>query len=172
MSESNQADQQEVTGLSRRRFVLALGVCAAACACGGALETAEAAPGDSAKPASGAGGAGIDIGKPEDFKDGISDKFLKSNKIAVVKDGGRIFACTAICTHRRATLNVKDGKSFSCPKHGSAFSAQGTVTKGPADASLVRYAITKNDAGHLLVNTSKSFREKQWDDPASFVEVK
>jgi cytochrome b6-f complex iron-sulfur subunit len=167
MSESNQADQ-DVTALSRRRFVLALGACAAACACGGAASL-EAAPADTSKSAA---AGGIDIGKPEDFKDGISDKFLKSHKIAVVKSDGRIFACTAVCTHRRATLNVKDGKSFACPKHGSAFSLQGTVTKGPADSSLVRYAISKNDAGHLLVNTKKEFREKQWEDPASFVEVK
>lgn len=172
MSESNRETTTTSTDMSRRNFVLSLAVCAAACACGAAVDDASAAPAP-APPSGGAGAAagGLDVGPVDEIKDGISDKFLHSNKIAIVRNEGKIYACTAVCTHKRALLGVKDGKSFACSKHGSTFSIQGTVTKGPADASLVRYAIKKNDAGHLIVDLKKEFREKQWDDPASFVAV-
>jgi len=157
--------------LNRREFVVLSSVLAAGCAlcaCGGA--EALAAPGDKGS-AAGAGGK-IDIGPMSDYaSDGITDKFMRPNKFFVVRNDGKIYACSARCTHKSSPLKVKDGH-FACPSHGSEFSPQGTVTKGPAKSSLVRYAISKNDAGHLLVDTAKSFNEKDWEKPEAFVEAK
>jgi hypothetical protein len=47
----------------------------------------------------------------------------------------------------------------------------GTATKGPAKGSLSRYAISVNDAGKIMVDRSKSFAEKEWGDPGSFITV-
>jgi Rieske Fe-S protein len=95
---------------------------------------------------------------------------MRPNKLAVVRNDGRIYACSARCTHKSSPLKVKDGE-FACPSHGSTFSVHGTVTKGPAKESLVRYAIAKNDAGNLIVDTSKSFREVDWEKAEAFVQV-
>lgn len=160
--------------MNRREFVVlssAIAAGCAACAFCGAEALAEPAP--TTKPAAGATGPGkIDIGKLTDYSaDGITDKFMRPNKFAVVRTDGKIFACSARCTHKGSPLRVKDGH-FACPSHGSEFSIQGTVTKAPAKDSLVRYAITKTDAGNLIVDTNKSFREKDWEKPEAFVAIK
>jgi len=150
--------------MNRRDFVKAAVAAAAACACISCPLSSEALAGP------GAGGT-IDVGTLTDYPtDGtISNKFL-SRRIAVIRNGGKIYATTAICTHKQSVLKI-NGNEFVCPKHGSHFSIDGTATHGPAKNSLVRFEITKNDAGHLIVNTAKSFPEKSWSDPASFVSV-
>jgi cytochrome b6-f complex iron-sulfur subunit len=161
--------------LNRREFVVATGIVAAGCACAFCCADALAAPGD--KPSAGAGGAHatggkVDIGKLSDYSsDGITDKFARTNRFFIVRTDGKIFACSARCTHKFSPLKIKDDH-FACPSHGSQFSIQGTVTHGPAKSSLERYAISRNDAGNLIVDTSSAFREKDWDKPESFIDVK
>ena len=41
----------------------------------------------------------------------------------------------------------------------------------PAKKPLVRFAITRNSDGHLIVDRSKTFDKAQWNDPASFVKL-
>jgi cytochrome b6-f complex iron-sulfur subunit len=158
--------------MNRREFVVLSSAIAAGCAaCAFCGADALAAPGD--KPAAGSAGPGkVDIGALSDYAaDGITDKFMRPNKFAVVRTDGKIFACSARCTHKASPLRKKED-GFACPSHGSQFSMQGTVTKGPAKSSLVRYGISKNDADHLIVDTSKSFSEKDWGKPEAFVEAK
>ena len=168
--------------MNRREFVVLSSVVAAGCAaCAFCGAEALAGPGPTSNPTSkpttkpGAGATGpgkVDIGKLSDYgTDGITDKFMRPNKFAVVRTDGKIFATSARCTHKSSALRVKDGH-FACPAHGSEFSVQGTVTHGPAKDSLVRYAITKTDAGNLIVDTNKSFREKDWEKPEAFVAIK
>jgi cytochrome b6-f complex iron-sulfur subunit len=158
--------------MNRREFVVLSSVIAAGCAMGACGADALAAPPKGDMAGSGGGGGKVDVGPLADYaKDGITDKFARPNKFFVVRADDKIYACSARCTHKSSPLKTKsDG--FSCPSHGSQFSVQGTVTKGPAKASLVRYAISKNDAGHLLVDTGKSFSEKDWEKPESFVDAK
>jgi Rieske Fe-S protein len=146
--------------LSRRQFVVLAAGCAAACACGGGVAMGQAATGKK-----------VDIGPASDFpQDGIYDQYIKKGGVIVYRETGQIYASTAICPHRGATMTVK-GDTVYCPRHGSTFSPAGTVVKGPAEDSLERYAISADDKKHLIVDTSKTFREKQWDDPASFVKI-
>lgn len=119
-----------------------------------------------------AGSTTVDIGQPADFAAGaLSDKFAKSDKILIAHNGDRIYAMTAVCTHRKGTIGLKNGK-FTCPSHNSVFSIEGKPTAGPAKDSLVRYAIAINDKGNLIVDKSKTFDEARWNDAASFFGVK
>jgi Rieske Fe-S protein len=113
----------------------------------------------------------IDIGKPSGYPAGtLSDRFAKSNKLLVANYGGKIYVMTAVCTHRKGTIALKDGK-FHCPRHGSLFPTNGQVEKGPATGSLVRFGITLNDKGNLIVDQSKVFREDAWNNPASYFRI-
>ena len=142
--------------LSRRQFVVLAAGCAAACACGDVAMAADVPD-------------KIDIGKIADFpQDGIYDQYIKKGKIVIYRESGQIYASTAICPHRGAVMVVK-GDEVYCPRHGSTFSPAGTVTHGPAEDSLERYAIAPDEQNHLIVDRSKSFHEKEWDNPASFV---
>jgi Rieske Fe-S protein len=110
----------------------------------------------------------VNIGKPASYPTGaLSDRFAKSNKLLVASFGGKIYAMTAVCPHRKGTIAVKDGQ-FRCPRHGSLFSTEGQVVKGPAKVPLVRFGIALDGNGDLIVDKSKTFKEDKWDDPASF----
>lgn len=56
------------------------------------------------------------------------------------------------CTHQGCELNVGGG-IYSCPCHGSEFSKEGTVLKGPADQKLKTFA-TKNNPEHVIIYLS------------------
>jgi cytochrome b6-f complex iron-sulfur subunit len=153
--------------LNRRHFVAAA-TAAVACACclydeATAAETAAAAP-----------SGPVDVGTKADYpKDGaMNDKYAKPKeyRILVVRNEGKIYAINSTCTHKNCAVKPKD-ETIACPCHGSKFSLRGTSTKGPAKGSLSRYAISVNDAGRIMVDRSKSFSEKEWDNPSSFVTV-
>ena len=143
--------------LNRRQFVVLAATCAAACACGMARADAPTGP--------------VDVGSVADYPhDGIYPKFIKADRVIVYRENGQIYASTAICPHRGALLSVRDDEVY-CSRHGSTFDAAGSVTKGPAQDSLEHYAISIDDNRHLIVDRTKTFREKDWADPASFVKV-
>jgi len=144
--------------IDRRGFLaLTAGLCAACALGGNAFAAAEKS-------------APVDIGTFDDFKaDGVSDKFAK-NHFLVIRSGGKIYASSNLCTHKGVPLTLKGGE-IMCTKHGSRFSNEGTVTKGPARDTLVRYAISVDEKGHLIVDPSTEFREKHFDDKKSYVEV-
>jgi nitrite reductase/ring-hydroxylating ferredoxin subunit len=119
-------------------------------------------------------GGGLDVGAKSDYsKDGITTTWIgQPNRVIVIRHDGKIYASTSICPHRQVTINeAADHNSFECPRHHSEFDIEGKVTKGPAKKSLVRYGISVDANGHLIVDKSKKFSDDQWDDPASFVAV-
>ncbi len=146
-----------MSSLNRREFVLSAGAVAACAVCPDLLEAAPP--------------TNIDVGSVAEYPHNVvSDKFKKQQKLLVVRSGDRIYAMSAVCTHRGCVVNLKK-REIKCPCHGSVYSDQGTVTDGPAKSSLVRYAISLNNAKRLVVDKSKQFSEPQWEDPASFVTV-
>jgi Rieske Fe-S protein len=148
----------ESQDLSRRQFVVLAAGCAAVCACGG-VAMAQVATGP------------VDVGALTDYpKDGIYDQFIKKSKLVVYRENGQMYVSTAICPHKGARVVVK-GDEVYCPRHGSTFDSNGAVIKGPAEDSLERYAISIDGNKHLIVDKSKSFSEKDWTDPASFVKI-
>ena len=149
--------------MNRRQFVTltvaaAAGMCAA-CECAFAAEPPPKKTGP------------FDVGPKTGYaKDGVTDTWTKSERILVIRNEGKIYACNSTCTHKNAAVKAKDGE-IVCLSHGSRFSLQGTATKGPAKGSLFRYGVSVDDKGHIIVNRDKQFGEKDWGDPAAFVTV-
>ena len=152
--------------MNRRAFVAAASAAAAAI-CLSVLEVDPA----HATPSARGGGGMIDVGPLSDYPTNIvSDKFAKAQKLFVVRSGDQIYAMSANCTHKHCLLGLRDN-NIKCHCHGSMFSEHGTVTSGPAKYSLPRYAIKLNEQKHLIVDKSREFAERQWDDAACFVKV-
>ena len=149
--------------LNRRQFNLATAT-VAACACAGvSLEPAQAAPPAATGP--------VDVGTLADYAtDGVFDKFARSNRILLVRHDKRLYAATATCTHRDCVVKcVAD--ELRCPCHGSRYDLAGVVKRGPARSPLVRYAISLNSAGRVVVDPSQRFEQSQWDDAKCFIDV-
>jgi nitrite reductase/ring-hydroxylating ferredoxin subunit len=156
----------EMSELNRREFVIAAACAAGACMLCGVAGTAEAAD----APAAGSATI-VDAGPLTDYaKDGTYDKLAASKKVLLVRDGGKMYAMSAICTHKMGIVKLNGG-TLECPKHHSKFANDGKVSKGPATAALFRHGISKNDDGHIIVDTSKKFGEKEWDKEGASLSV-
>ena len=153
---------------TRRQFVTAAAVAAVACA-GCPLFSGVA---DGA--GTGAAATPVDVGPAAELAEGITSRWAAGGGFFVVRRGDRVYAVSSTCTHKKVRL-VPSGKAgdaaLKCPRHGSAFSAEGRPTKAPARKSLPRYGVRLDDRGHVLVDRSTRFGEKDWDDPAAFVRV-
>jgi nitrite reductase/ring-hydroxylating ferredoxin subunit len=114
--------------------------------------------------------SGVDAGSVADYgKDGVYDHFAAQG-FFVIRAAGRIVAQSSICTHKRGRLTpTADG--FFCKQHNSTFAADGKVTRPPARASLVRYAIRMDDRKHLIVDASRPIEHSQFDTPEAYVEI-
>lgn len=145
--------------MNRREFVAAA---CAACMCAGGVAMA-------AEP-----GGPVDAGELGTYaKDGIYDQFAKTNKIFLIRNKGKLYATSAVCTHKSSLLekHATDPRQIECSKHGSVFNMEGAVTKAPAKKALPRYAIAVNDQKHVIVDTSKAIEEGKWNEAGAFVTV-
>jgi Rieske Fe-S protein len=107
------------------------------------------------------------VGALTDFPDdGFYDQHARSKQIFIVRKGNTLYAPSSICTHKRCVLKKNDAGGLRCPCHKSEFDAEGIPLAKPAKISLPRYAITIEN-GDVYVDTSKSFEEKTWSDPAA-----
>jgi cytochrome b6-f complex iron-sulfur subunit len=155
--------------MSRRNFLMTAAATAAVISLPVLQSYADDAP---PTPATKPAGGSVDVGALSSFaKDGITDTFAKSKKLFVIRQDGKLYAVTSICTHKGAQM-VSRGQDIYCPKHKSDFSIEGTVTAGPAKRSLPRFAISLDDQKHVIVDTSKKFKEVEWTDPVSFIDLK
>ena len=82
--------------------------------------------------------------------DGVYARF-RNQGFFLIRRGGKLFALSAICTHKRCKLDAEPDRSFSCPCHGSTFDANGHVTEGPAKRDLPALSTFINEQGDLLV---------------------
>jgi Rieske Fe-S protein len=106
----------------------------------------------------------------DDFKDdGIYDKHVREEKVFVRRFENRLTAFSAICTHKNCTLRKRE-KDIRCPCHGSLFDFDGYPTEGDAKISLERYGISIVE-GRVIVDPTKVFPEKKWDDKEASVEI-
>ena len=126
--------------ISRREFLILTGTFTAGCSSmrdSGALST----------------GAGhlVNAGSASHYAaDGVYGAF-RSRGFFIVRQGEKLFALSAICTHKRCKLEVERDHSFSCPCHGSTFDPSGHVTEGPAKRDLPMFPTLVNENGQLLV---------------------
>jgi cytochrome b6-f complex iron-sulfur subunit len=157
--------------MNRRDFVTTAAAAAAGLGVLGAAGGTPAAMGQATtQPAA---GAGLDVGPKSGYvKDGPVTTWVHTNHVIVMRQDGKLFAMTSKCTHKHC--DVKDaGGSLHCPCHNSNFAYDGSATDGPATRGgpLPRFGISVNDAGNVIVDTKKVFKQDQWTDPASFVTV-
>ena len=73
-----------------------------------------------------------------------------NNRVIVAKTtSGSYIAVSAACTHQGTAVQFSPAaNSFTCPSHGSQFSASGAATVGPATAPLKRYTVVQT--GNML----------------------
>ena len=160
---------------NRRQFVIATAAltCAAvACECCAAEADAKEAEKEEKEGAGAPESKSVDAGPLANYnKDGITDKFSKKpDRVMLIRHEGKLYAPSAICSHKKCTIKIKDG-SLACPCHGSKFTHDGKPTKGPAKTPLLRYAISTNESGNVIVDKTKTFEEKDWGNEAAFIKV-
>jgi Rieske Fe-S protein len=59
-------------------------------------------------------------------------------------------AVELVCTHRACTVRVRRDR-LVCPCHGSEFTTEGAVVRGPAQEPLRRFPVTVSKEGDLIV---------------------
>jgi cytochrome b6-f complex iron-sulfur subunit len=112
----------------------------------------------------------VDVGAASAYpRDGVYDRYARSDRIYIVRQDRRLYALRSVCTHR-ACLVVPHASAFRCPCHGSRFAVDGTVTKGPATRPLPHYAIVRTEGGRLIVDKSRRFGADA-NDAAAYVSV-
>ena len=67
----------------------------------------------------------------------------------LVNRGGRLYAVSATCTHRRVALVAKAGL-LKCPRHGSTFAADGKVTLTYKAGLMTSVRIFDGKSGEML----------------------
>ncbi len=95
-----------------------------------------------------------EIGLPEEFS-GNSMKLVQigSKKISVMQGDNGLYALVRNCTHMGCIPYFSDEEQvFRCPCHGSVFTLEGDVIKGPAPEPLYRASITVNPRGRVEIN--------------------
>ncbi len=124
----------------------------------------------------------VKVGSPKGIPDGVT--FFKDARAFVFKKGkgGKIqfYAISAICTHLGcivqhvgggqigASDKKKSAVGFACACHGSQFTIDGDVVKGPAPEPLPWLALSiAPDDGQLIVDTARVVEKEKsllvWD---------
>jgi Rieske Fe-S protein len=93
----------------------------------------------------------IDAGPVSGFSgEGVYSNFRELG-FFVIRQEGKLFALSSVCTHRKVKVSAEHDCSFYCKRHGSTFDPGGHVTQGPAKRDLPVLATSVNGSGHLLV---------------------
>jgi Rieske Fe-S protein len=133
-------EPDEKNGVTRREFILLTATAALAAGCQAVNTTGTAAH---SHP--------VDAGPVASYAaDKVYDQF-RNRGFFIVRRDGKLFAISAICTHRRCKLDAEADHSFYCPCHGSTFDPNGKVTEGPAKRDLPLLSTSTNAQGHLIV---------------------
>lgn len=114
-------------------------------------------------------------GYPDDYPVGkVSTKWVKDQRVWIIRDEEGIYVIQAICTHLGCTPRWLDAENkFKCPCHGSGFTRAGVNFEGPAPRPLERVEITLAEDGQILINKAVKFLEEKgdWGKPGSILTV-
>jgi cytochrome b6-f complex iron-sulfur subunit len=118
----------------------------------------------------------LPAGRPEDYAVGhVHTGLLREHWAVVVRSAEGFYALSARCTHLGCKLrHVPATSQLHCACHGSLFSLQGKVLRGPASRHLERVNITLGPEGTLLVDPTIRYRMErgEWSHPGAFVRYK
>jgi cytochrome b6-f complex iron-sulfur subunit len=112
-------------------------------------------------------------GYPNEYIVGeVSEKWMKTQRVWIVRSETEIYALLGICTHLGCTPRWLGAESkFKCPCHGSGYYQNGVNFEGPAPRPLERVKIALADDGQIVIDTAVRFRQElgQWTDPQAFI---
>lgn len=112
-------------------------------------------------------------GFPDEYIVGeVSERWMKSQRVWIVRTETHLYALLGICTHLGCTPRWLGAEAkFKCPCHGSGYTKDGVNFEGPTPRPLERVKIAVADDGQLVVDTAVRFRHElgQWEDPQSYV---
>ena len=150
------------------RLLLATATLALACAQGAGEGTGSGTPAntagsggtmDAASTATSASGGANGAGTPPRRGTPVSVReadvpaegalVLPERRLAVVRQGGQVFALDLACPHL-GCIGQGTPQGFACPCHGSRFTPAGEVLSGPATRGLRRLAVERR-GDELLV---------------------
>ena len=138
--------------LNRRMFVLAGGLLAAATALRHGRARGAAVGSSASAPSSESTDSVFDAGPLEAYRQlRVYDDF-RERGFFVIRRPGLLFVLSSVCTHKGCKVRPQEDSSFVCRCHGSKFSADGKVVKGPATRDLARLGVELDDNQHVLVN--------------------
>ena len=113
-------------------------------------------------------------GTVQDFDVGVDERWKKVYGVWMVKQEGKLFALSNICTHLGCIPNWLPAElKFKCPCHGSGFYVSGINFEGPAPRPLERYKISLTSSGKIKIDKTKVYRyEKgEWENPNSYIVI-
>ncbi|UCD10579.1 MAG: ubiquinol-cytochrome c reductase iron-sulfur subunit [Nitrospinaceae bacterium] len=104
-------------------------------------------------------------GRPEDYTVGeVSTRWVKDERVWLVRDNEGIYAVFALCTHLGCTPRwLRSESKYKCPCHGSGFTKEGINFEGPAPRALERLKIALGPDGQIVVDKSKKFLYEKGD---------
>jgi len=91
----------------------------------------------------------IYAGIESEIRQGVNER--RDAKLALIRDGDAIRAVSLVCTHLGCIIG-KSGEGFDCPCHGSRFSKDGKVLKGPAASPLKEYRVIVAEDKRVFVD--------------------
>lgn len=83
--------------------------------------------------------------------------FPAGRPVALFRDAGGVHAISAVCTHLGCIVRPKP-EGFECPCHGSHFTADGNVVRGPAPSPLPWLEVKPGPGGTWVVDEDATVR--------------
>ena len=99
----------------------------------------------------------LEIGAPRDLLDiSIADFQVADRKVSVIKGENGLYALIRNCTHMGCIPNYSETEAqYLCPCHGSIFTLDGDVVRGPAPVPLYRASLLVNRRGAVEIDVSQ-----------------
>jgi cytochrome b6-f complex iron-sulfur subunit len=96
----------------------------------------------------------FNAGPVERYREGVSSELVGDQRVFVVRRQNNLYALVAICTHLGCVPPWRQSEGlFHCPCHGSKFSVEGDVLRGPAREPLYRAPVELTEDGQIRVGT-------------------
>ena len=102
----------------------------------------------------------------------ISEKFMESQRVWIVRETDKVYAIFGKCTHLGCTPKwFPEDRQFKCPCHGSKYYSNGVNFAGPAPRPMDRYGITVLEDGRIKVDKGVIYTVKNFDNPECFLKA-
>jgi len=88
------------------------------------------------------------VGLPESLAPGIP-YMPPGRSVALYRDAGGVYAVSTVCTHLGCIVKTS-AEGFECPCHGSRFTADGSVLKGPAPRALPWLKVSGSGGSYVV----------------------